>query len=237
MAFNPFHGFRKHQKVVFAALTIVCMLTFVLASGVGMAGDFFSELSRWLGGQRRSGTDVARLYGSRVSGPDIQTLRNQRRAANAYMASAVQSAHDNLFNKVFDALQYNKVRKDQELKNLMNMQTLASRYGKWGEERYLEALGRYVDQLQQEESKRTDAKETSGSNRVRKLVGDINIAARQWMWLMKDAKDPLYPAANLYFGGATTVDGLLDFMIWRRQADQLGIQLTDQDIAAAVRYE
>ena len=112
MAFNPFHGFRKHQKVVFAALTIVCMLTFVLASGVGMAGDFFSELSRWLGGQRRSGTDVARLYGSRVSGPDIQTLRNQRRAANAYMASAVQSAHDNLFNKVFDALQYNKVRKD-----------------------------------------------------------------------------------------------------------------------------
>src|SRR2546423_1786499 len=95
--------------------------------------------------------------------------------------------------------------------------------------------GRYVDQLQQEESKRTDAKETSGSNRVRKLVGDINTAARQWMWLMKDAKDPLYPAANLYFGGATTVDGLLDFMIWRRQADQLGIQLTDQDIAAAVR--
>src|SRR5205807_1951120 len=65
MAFNPFHGFRKHQKVVFAALTIVCMLTFVLASGVGMAGDFFSELSRWLGGQRRSGTDVARLYASR----------------------------------------------------------------------------------------------------------------------------------------------------------------------------
>jgi hypothetical protein len=72
---------------------------------------------------------------------------------------------------------------------------------------------------------------------VRKLVGDINIAARQWMWLMKDAKDPLYPTANLYFGGATTVDGLLDFMIWKRQADQLGIQLTDQDIAAAVRDE
>ena len=50
MAFSPFSAFRKHQKVLFASLTVVCMLTFVLTSGVaGFGGDFFSELPRWLG--------------------------------------------------------------------------------------------------------------------------------------------------------------------------------------------
>src|SRR6266481_5822924 len=111
MAFNPFHSFRKHQKAVFAGLTIICMLTFVLASGVGSkGGDFFGELSNWFGARNR-GNDVGKLYGHRLDVPELQMLRLQRRTANDYMASAIiQFAHNNLFEKVFDALSFSKER-------------------------------------------------------------------------------------------------------------------------------
>src|SRR5262249_21005114 len=36
-------------------------------------------------------------------------------------------------------------------------------------------------------------------------------------------------AEFFYFGGSTTLESTLDFLIWRHQADQLGIELTDQD--------
>ena len=35
MAFNPFHQFRRYNKVIFAILAIICMFTFVLSSGMG----------------------------------------------------------------------------------------------------------------------------------------------------------------------------------------------------------
>src|ERR1700736_1543622 len=98
MAFNPFHGFRKHQKVVFAALTIICMLTFVLASGVGTAGgDFFSEMTRWFGGKSVR-SEVATLYGSKISPQQIVTLRAQRNSANSYLVNAILVSHRNLFS-------------------------------------------------------------------------------------------------------------------------------------------
>src|SRR5437870_2822815 len=129
MAFNPFRGFRKHQKVIFAGLTILCMFTFVGVSSISMfgGGDAFSEVARMFGGSGKAATDVARLYGSRVDRRDIDTVRNQRRAANEYMAAAVQLAHNNLFEKVYDALQYNKENKERQRQTMSMWQGLASR--------------------------------------------------------------------------------------------------------------
>ena len=50
MAFNPFHRFRKHQKVFFAALTIVCMFVFVLQFGTG---DAIQRMLAWFGSGQR----------------------------------------------------------------------------------------------------------------------------------------------------------------------------------------
>src|SRR5437660_5174449 len=132
MAFNPFHAFRKHQKAVFAGLTIICMLTFVLASGVSglgrdAGGDFFSEVTRWFGGRGRT-TGVAKLYAGRVEQAQITLLRAQRRTADSYMTSAIFKAHNNLFDKVFDALSYNKERRDIEHRSLLGAQQQAFRY-------------------------------------------------------------------------------------------------------------
>src|SRR5262245_11907203 len=96
MAFNPFHAFRKHQKVIFAGLTILCMITFVLAgsSSIG-GGDFFSTLQHAVSG-RFQRTDVAQLYGSAVTERDIALARAQREVANKYMFLAVE----NVFLKI-----------------------------------------------------------------------------------------------------------------------------------------
>jgi hypothetical protein len=42
---------------------------------------------------------------------------------------------------------------------------------------------------------------------------------------------------ELYFGGTLTLDSLLDFVIWRQQADKLGITLTDEDVRKEVNHE
>src|SRR5205807_4779995 len=73
--------------------------------------------------------------------------------------------------------------------------------------------------------------------RAKKLMGDLVTAENQVNWLLQVPRDPLYPRDDLYFGGSTSVEGLIDFMIWRHQADQLGIHLTDEDIGTAVGNE
>src|SRR5262245_49060289 len=97
MAFNPFRAFRKYQKVLFAGLTILCMITFVLAGTSSLGGDFFSWLQHGIGG-RLQRTDVAELYGSAVTEQDIVLARIRREIANKYMFLAV----NNVFVKVRD---------------------------------------------------------------------------------------------------------------------------------------
>jgi hypothetical protein len=246
MAFNPFHSFRKHQKAVFAGLTIICMLTFVLASGVsGKGGDFFGEVGNWFGARNR-GNDVGKLYGHRLDARELQMLRLQRRTANDYMATAIiQFAHNNLFEKVFDALSFTKERKQSELMGLRMAQQQAFQVAgaqqqflrDWFRQQYLQKFQQYYMQLQQQEFTLASAKNTSEAERVQKLMTALQAARMQVDWLLQVPKDPLYPRDNLYFGGSTSVDGLVDFMIWRHQADELGIHLTDEDIVNAIRDE
>ena len=45
------------------------------------------------------------------------------------------------------------------------------------------------------------------------------------------------PRNEFYFGGTTSLEDSLDFMIWRHEADRRGIQLTRQDINDLVLRE
>ena len=63
MAFNPFHAFRKYSKTMFAVLAIICMLTFVLSSGLsGKGNDFFTAIPEMFGGESKY-PEIARLDG------------------------------------------------------------------------------------------------------------------------------------------------------------------------------
>src|SRR6266849_10794757 len=83
MAFNPFRAFRKHQKVFFAGLTILCMVTFVMCGSMGQ-GDFFGTIANVFTGRSRASA-IATLYGKDISAKEIQELRSQRRLASQYM--------------------------------------------------------------------------------------------------------------------------------------------------------
>ncbi len=78
MAFNPFHSFRKHQKAIFAVLTIMCMLVFVLQFG---RGDMFERMAGLFGSSRGKGDVVATLYGKKVTTGELTGPKGAPRAA------------------------------------------------------------------------------------------------------------------------------------------------------------
>src|SRR5215813_1706246 len=78
MAFNPFTSFRKYQKFWMATILLVCMLTFVLCTGVG--GDLSDRILRWFGGG--GGRAAARLYSRSITDRDLRELKMQRAIAN-----------------------------------------------------------------------------------------------------------------------------------------------------------
>src|SRR3954452_3561187 len=84
MAFNPFHGFRKHRRVIFAILTIICMLTFVLA-GNFRGADAFDWLLSKLGASKRQGEVVTVMYGDKVYEGEVQSRERLRRNASDFV--------------------------------------------------------------------------------------------------------------------------------------------------------
>src|SRR5947209_9107994 len=116
MAFNPFHGLRKHSKVVFAGLTILCMVVFVLSRGMGR-GDFFTQMTDWVTG-RMSRTTYVSIDGQAFSGRDVDLINYQRRMANEYMDGAIFAARNGLeqrLGRTVEQLPPDAQRKVQEL--------------------------------------------------------------------------------------------------------------------------
>src|SRR5438477_11454277 len=88
MAFNPFHGFRKHRRVIFAVLTIICMLTFVLA-GNFRGADAFDWLLSKLGASKRQGEVVTVMYGDKVYEGEVNSRTHLRQIANDFVRKSI----------------------------------------------------------------------------------------------------------------------------------------------------
>jgi hypothetical protein len=206
MAFNPFHSFRKHSKVVFAGLTILCMVTFILSSGMGR-GDFFSQMTDWFSG-RVSRNTVVTIHGKQFSGADVDEIYTKRRIANEYMDAAVASAMQNLELRFNESLR-NLDRESQERLRL----AVSSR--------------EFIPFLMQraEAEKKTD------------LVHALAALSRLWeLQLIAAGRRP----GEHFFGLTDNGDKLEDainFLIWRHQADQLGVRLADDDIGQMIMDE
>src|SRR5207249_1003130 len=199
MAFNPFNAFRKHQKVVFAALTIVCMLTFVMAGGSFAGGDFFSELTRWIGGGSRL-REVATIYGKRISDRELQELRLQRRLANDFMQQAVLLAQQNISLDVQNSLSEYDPAVQNQLQTILQHRSMAP----YMPSQYLNNLRTYLIQLQIIDNQLETAKKpVEQVNRVRLMLAALG----RDFWLFHTPKDELYPDSNLYFGGSTSEQG------------------------------
>jgi hypothetical protein len=229
MALNPFHWFRKHQKVVFAGLTIICMLTFVMASGFSGRGDFFGEVSSWFGAQRKI-PQVAKLYGKTVDIREINRLRAQRKIANEFIANALGYAFDKVKKDALKVQEFDKILQDQ-MQNLNWQRQLAMVFNQ-GTGQYVRAYEQLQRSLNIVLDRLAGQKKTEEQEKIRRLR--VVLDKEHWLFLNRDE---LNPRSGLYFGGSTSLEGLLDFLIWSHEADRLGINLLPADIKTAVSRE
>src|SRR6516164_8700100 len=88
MAFNPFTSFRKYQKFWMATILLLCMITFVLCTGVG--GDLSDRLVHLFAPRR--GDAVAELNSYNVYRRELDDLRQRRDIADLFMRRASQIA-------------------------------------------------------------------------------------------------------------------------------------------------
>jgi hypothetical protein len=203
------------------------MFTFVLSSGLSGRGDFFTEMAIMVG-MSRPLPSVAHLYGKRVERFELELEREQRKLSSQFMTAALEVASNKVYRDVFGP----QSPFDQETKNRLN--SLAQGWqsamlqGGTGVSFILDQFSNMVETTFKD--KRNQAE----------LIGQLVAVLRHQMQEMQkllQPQDDLYPNSRLYFGGSTTAQGLLDFMIWRHEADRLGIRLTMEDVRDLINKE
>jgi hypothetical protein len=205
MAFNPFHAFRKHSKVVFAGLTILCMATFVLSGGMGGKGDFFTTVGDWLSGGSR--TAAVTVYGKNYSGPDVNEIAIQRRMANQYMDYAVSATAQSLFMRYQESASKLDRESQGMLEQVINQPQLYSLFRQMAES-----------------EKKTDV--LAALDAYSRFVSfQSSVMSRR--------------QGEMFFGltDRDRMENTADFIIWRQQANRLGIRLAPEQIKTMIEDE
>jgi hypothetical protein len=227
MAFHPFRSFRKHQKAWLAAVTILAMVTFIM-TGSGLAtgtGDAFGWIAEMFGGKSQNPT-VVKLYGKKVKAQDIEQLRAQRMLANVFMFTVTHRAVGTIYKEINDSKESFGDLKFQVEQALQPFQL------------YLQ-FPQFINFFSFQDHQRVGilaAKarlEASGKSQQARLLGDLLQAGEA----LNRERTRDNDQSGFYFGGSPGLNDLLDFMVWRRQADRLGIQLTEENVKQEIADE
>jgi hypothetical protein len=238
MAFNPFTAFRKHQKVIFAILTIICMFVFILQFG---SGDFFSRVSGWFGGNRQKGEKVITLYGRDYYQSDLTKLRSLRQGADAvarYAAfNGTKTAMENLSkqleaseshdfaNPLQGAVLHWKLSHDPKFNFPPSPESIQGD---------LKAIAR-----EREAELKKDPKDRKKD--YLNQLDQAETALRFGYWDAMSKQLAQFGVSSHYFGdtlnNSLSTEGLLDFEVWKRQADKLGITLTPADVRKMLQHD
>jgi hypothetical protein len=197
MAFHPFTWFRKHQKVIFAILTIVCMFVFILQFG---PGDPFTKAMSWFGMRGSKGQLVAKIHGDKVYESDLSDLQRRRQLANQFLGAAASTGASMAQAELVQA--ENKL--DPDFKESVRMMARDPRA---------------LQDLQRRRRLKPDEL---------RYLADIQAFGAWSEWRR---------TGEFYFGGNTTTESLLDFLVWRKQADKLGIVFVEEDVRKLINRE
>jgi hypothetical protein len=216
MAFNPFHSFRKHQKVIFAVLTIICMFVFVLQFG---RGDIFERFGGIFGAGKAQGKYVATLHGTKVYEGDLEKLQAQRQMVNSFILSLIG-------HSIQDVRQEGMRRGDKldrRLSMVLNHIDLAS-----DPRTRMQTLGGDYSVIQQ---MKEELKDKEGKDDERRFVEQVEAA------LNMERRLPIVAQLQGYFGVARDTGGLLDFLLWKQEAAKMGIVLNDEAVRKLLQRE
>ena len=222
MAFNPFHAFRRHQKVWFAMLTIVCMFVFIL-TGFGGKADPVSNLLAYLAG-RHEGEKVVTLYGRDIYANDLTAARKTRQLANEFMFAALNAAQTEATKDLADYKPEKPDAADETLQRLA-----AERFQRFGQAQSPEQAMQITRQSLTEIDALRHLTASADNARRNRALDDLSLLYRfTFFSIIRQSPNPFY------FGGGVKTEELLDFDIWKHQADKLGIVLTKADTRRAV---
>ncbi|HBI45463.1 MAG TPA: hypothetical protein DDY78_21805 [Planctomycetales bacterium] len=220
MAFNPFNTFRKHQKVIFAVLTIICMFVFILQFGKGDITHLFS------GAGQGKGEKVVTLYGRDLYTNDLTGISNSRQLANEFIFTALIAAQTDANKDIEDYKPENADEADKRLQVLS-----VGRRERYRDARGPEDLIRITRQSLTEIDALRHLSAPVDNSRRNRAFDDLSLIYRFEFFQMMLSSSPFY------FGGGVKPQELLDFEIWKHQADKLGIVLTKADTRRALAHE
>jgi|GEM_PF-2472572 hypothetical protein len=233
MAFHPFKHFRKHQKVYLAALTILTMIIFVAQFG---AGDLFTTLQRRIALAFHHGDKVLTLYGKTIYADELEKLRQQRQLASEFLLYDVAGNIDSPLQKALADYQKRFQKKGANdpttpVENAFTQMSTAISLVRDAiannapSDQRLQPLRNTLASIQSQLAK-TDA-QNKGQYYALDAIA-TSLALQMWF-----VEHPQW-ANSSYFGGSLRTEDLLDFLIWKHQADRLGIVLTPADVCREV---
>jgi hypothetical protein len=243
MAYNPFDFFRRNQKTAFAALTIFVMFTFVLSFG---QGDFFQWIPGWLGSFKNRGKEVlAVVDGRKVYDADLAQIEDNRTLANQFMVEM----HGRISQQLDEYLRENvktagKAAQDA-LQDFLRVRPnyLDMRLIQLYQQNNIPLSQNTIQEMQQTNRQRVQMQ-------IRGLMGaptassadqDLAKAATDLMRL--DELGDLITRVGYFYevggsrGRAATNEDRLEFDLWLRKADKLGIGIRPDDAPAMVKEE
>jgi hypothetical protein len=243
MAFNPFHYFRKHQKAIFAVVTIVIMFVFILQFG---RGDAFERMLGFVGAGKNRGPVVVTLNGTKVRELELEKIARLRKAANDFIFVTVWDAHPRVLTDML-AKDLKSESKDNPMLSLRLLAMSANRrsgmqllFSGMRPEETLQQIQEDLRRLEEMAAQKPFREDTDRIALLKKLGTILGFQS----WLLQHPRAMgayLYGRSlpdDLYFGGGVkTVDERLDFVLWKQQADRLSIHLTDPDVAREVIHE
>ncbi|HKI32276.1 MAG TPA: hypothetical protein VKA46_10440 [Gemmataceae bacterium] len=207
MAFNPFHSFRKRQKTLLAILTIFVMFIFILS--YSGSGDALSTLMAWLGAGGVGQKDKTEV--TKLYGKTITVGDLAQLRQHRHVADTfIQQA-------VASAAQPTRNSLGPDVHARLQVILSSLRFG--GFSLLRQRLREYQVELL------NDGKKDAATQ-----VGNINRGLGLEEWRISHPGD-------LYFGGTLAAESLLDFLVWRQQADRLNITLTDDDVRREINGE
>lgn len=240
MAYNPFDFFRRNQKTAFAILTIFVMFTFVLSAG---QGDFFQWLPGWLGSFKNRGKEVmATIDGRKVYDADLAKHDDSRALADQFMREVLREVSGELDANVRDGTKGASKNVQDAVQQLLRVRP---NYVDMQMLQFMQQFGQPITQnsimqMQMETKQRIYGSLQSAAVAPNPSSNDADVvkAAQQLMEL--DQRLEMIGRAGSYFyqipPSKTNADRL-EYDLWLRKADKLGVTIRAADTPAFVKQD
>jgi hypothetical protein len=218
MAYNPFNIFRRNQKAIFAVVTVFIMFTFVLSSGLGGGADFFDWLPRWLGQKSKKGDVMCSIDESKVYESELTQLRFDRVMANRFMNLASTESQQLIIGEAL-AMRPRLSPQGQQILSQFERMAMDPNMAPFLAQFFTSQLRSMLD---------SPVATSEDKAAARLLFAGLTMAQA------RGAAGPDHYFVNL--PNQTNRD-LVNFLLWRKKADQLGIKLTTDHVKKLIHSE